>query len=460
MSPKETIEVVPSAKRLVHSLRDIGYDLNHAVADLVDNSIAAKAGRVDITFCFDGEDSWIRVSDDGLGMSGPAITEAMRFGSERDYEVTDLGKFGLGLKTASLSQCCRLSVASRASKTTRRIEARQWDLDHISRKNTWSVFNLGAGERSDSLVGPLQEATGTVILWEKLDRVLSYKVPWGNKAKTGLLQAAEGLDLHLGMVFHRFLTGEARRRKKLRMFLNGTPIEPWDPFARAEPKTKEAWGDELEVQTDSGRGVVRCSAYILPRKDDFSSDRAFQRHSGPAKWNRQQGFYIYRGDRMIQSGGWCRMRTADEHTKLARIALDFQPDLDEAFSINVTKARVGLPRSLREQLSPHIDRVVKRAREVYDSKPRRPRPTGGSTDGKGSGTSNASVAATSTSKDHGTGASATTNSTDHRDQHVTPRHIGSVLREAARRSGTAEAMKSVAAEVRQSHPEVFDALGW
>lgn len=103
MPPRETIEVVPSAKRLIHSLRDIGYDLNHAVADLVDNSIAARAGRVDITFRFDGEDSWIRVSDDGIGMSGPEITEAMRFGSERDYDVADLGKFGLGLKTASLT---------------------------------------------------------------------------------------------------------------------------------------------------------------------------------------------------------------------------------------------------------------------------------------------------------------------------------------------------------------------
>ena len=105
--------MIPSAKRLIHSLRDIGYDFKQAVADLVDNSITANATRVWVDMRFEGKDSWLRVTDNGSGMSGTTITEAMRFGSERDYEPDELGKFGLGLKTASLSQCRRFTVASR-----------------------------------------------------------------------------------------------------------------------------------------------------------------------------------------------------------------------------------------------------------------------------------------------------------------------------------------------------------
>src|SRR5437899_2575141 len=107
--------IVPSASRTVASLRDIGYDTPHAVADLVDNSLAAGATRVDVDLAFDGSESWVRVSDNGTGMDAAALLEAMRYGSERDYERDDLGKFGFGLKTASTSQCRRLTVASRRS---------------------------------------------------------------------------------------------------------------------------------------------------------------------------------------------------------------------------------------------------------------------------------------------------------------------------------------------------------
>src|SRR5712692_3370844 len=128
-STRAMVEVIPSARRLVRSLRDLGYDFVHAIADLVDNSIAAGASRMAVDMKWSGPDSWVRMTDNGTGMSGTIITEAMRFGSERDYEVDDLGKFGLGLKTASLSQCRRLTVASRIDRNQRRIEVRRWDLD-------------------------------------------------------------------------------------------------------------------------------------------------------------------------------------------------------------------------------------------------------------------------------------------------------------------------------------------
>ncbi len=187
------VQVIPSARRLVESLRDLGYDFVHAVADIVDNSIAAGAGHVAIDIRFDGPASWVRIADDGTGMTGDALTEAMRYGSERDYEPGELGKFGLGLKTASTSQCRRLTVLSRCDAGRNRLEARVLDLDHIEKTNRWEVHKINASELGGNVADSLGKHAGTVVLWEALDRVLNYKIPWGEKARAGLLALAERL---------------------------------------------------------------------------------------------------------------------------------------------------------------------------------------------------------------------------------------------------------------------------
>jgi hypothetical protein len=320
---------------------------------------------VNIDFRWDGPNSWIRIADDGTGMSGTTITEAMRFGSDRDYGLDDLGKFGLGLKTASLSQCRVLTVASRLDPSTKRIEVRRWNLDHVEQSNRWEVEIVGSDDRPAYLVAPLHDHPGTVVLWESLERVLKYRYMWGESARTGLLKLAEQLDGHLGMVFHRFLSGEAHRRRRLVITINGTEVEPWDPFARDEAATEAFTPQEFTLSTPDGTGIVRYQPYVLPPRERFSSPRAFERTSGPEKWNRQQGFYIYRADRMIQSGGWSRMRTPDEHTKLARAALDFFPDLDAAFEVNVAKFTVKLPPELKEVLAQPVEQLIRRAKVVY-----------------------------------------------------------------------------------------------
>src|SRR6266508_1186447 len=284
-SSRRTVRVVPSARRLILSLRDIGYDFVHAVADLVDNSIAADAATVAVDVAFEGADSWLRVAD--------------------------------------ASRC------------------------------------------DEQLVEPLRYQLGTVVLWQQLDRVLGYKLPTGERARNGFLALSERLHDHLGMVFHRFLAGEIPRRRKLTITVNGTKVEPWDPFARDEPATEVLPVREFEVRTSTGIGLVRLRPFVLPRQDRFSSESAFVRAGGPARWNSQQGLYIYRANRMIQSGGWCRMRTKDEHSKLARAALDFHPDLDSAFEVNVAKATVSLPTDLRERLREPIDDLARWAQRVY-----------------------------------------------------------------------------------------------
>ncbi len=456
-----TVDVIPSAKRLVSSLRDIGYDFVHAVADLVDNSIAAGASEVKIDLNFGGTDSWVRIADNGSGMNGTAITEAMRYGSNRDYESEDLGKFGLGLKTASMSQCRRLTVASRIDQDVNRVEVRQLDLDYVEESDRWAVFIVPAADRSEDLVEPLSSGPGTVVMWEQLDRVMQYKIPWGERARNGLYKMAEQLDQHLGMVFHRFLAGEVpRRRRPLAIKVNGKRVEPWDPFARSEPHTEPLPEHEIDVQSPHGVGIVRFRPFVLPSQDRFSSPEMFQHMSGPAKWNQQQGLYIYRSNRMIQSGGWCWMRTSDEHTKFARAALDFYPDLDSAFEVNVAKVRVVLPVDLKEKLKPHVEQLVRRAQAVYRQSPgsaggQHHHPRGARAHGvhRGSGASWSSESKGSNGfGEGGAGIDA--------DPMVPPERMREALEAAARKVGENQAWGRMVDELRRRDPEVASAIGY
>lgn len=425
MSTRTAIGIVPSASRLVRSLRDLGYDFPQAVADIVDNSIAAGATRVAIELRFDGADSWLRVADNGAGMDAAAITEAMRYGSNQCYEDDSLGKFGLGLKTASLSQCRAVSVASRRDSGRSRIEARKLDLDHVLRADRWEIFSLDARSCDERLVEPLQKHPGTVVLWEALDRVLDYKIPSGKRARSALDALVEQLDAHLGMIYHRFIAGEVDGRERLRILVNGRAVAPWDPFARDEVATETLPGCEIDLLTNEGVGLVRFQPYVLPSREEFSSEDSFHRLAGPRKWNAQQGFYIYRANRMIQSGGWCRMRTLDEHVKLARASIDFYPNLDSAFEINVAKVRSTLPAVLRERLAPQVDTLVRTAQAAY-----RDRPGDGETPTKRSSPA----------------ANATT--------------AALALEQSARRVGELRALKKIVRQLCASEPRVAKTLGF
>jgi hypothetical protein len=343
----------------------MGYDFGSAVADVVDNSIEARATRIDIDAHFDGDDSWVRIADNGTGMKPAQIREALRYGAAREYDMKEsLGKFGLGLKTASMSQCQRLTVASRSSVERAEIYAHAWDLDHVMATDKWEILEVDRDEDPELLQEPLLEHTGTVILWRRLDRILGYKHPYGEMAKKRLSGMCRELEEHLSMVFHRYLEGEAGRRR-IRMSVNGNPVKPWDPFARGEPKTKVLERVTLHYDHEGVRGDILIEPFVLPHQEDFSSPQAHITAGGLNRWNRQQGFYIYRANRMIQSGGWSNLRTPDEHTKLARVAVSFDPRLDEAFRINVAKMRVQVPQQLREQFEKATGPVIRIAQKTY-----------------------------------------------------------------------------------------------
>jgi hypothetical protein len=358
--------ILPSAARLMVSLRDIGYDPSGALADLVDNAIDANAKTVAIDIVAEGPDSWIRVADDGIGMSPARLGEAMRYGTQVEYGPRALGHFGLGLKTASLSQCRRLTVASRGQDGTR-IAVSRWDLDEVLRRNSWDLERPRRSECPEHLTGPLPDGSqGTVVLWENLDRVLPRRPTEGITARV-LRTVANDVRGHLAMVFHRFLDGEAfAGRRRLSITLNGEPIEAWDPFARNEPQTRRLPVQRLEYSEADGRTIVtEVQPHVLPGQQFFSSPAAHRAAGGPARWNRHQGFYIYRRDRLIQAGGWNRLRTLDEHAKLARIAIDLPVGEEDRFAVDVAKMRVSIPEELRPALRAVASAAVAVAQESY-----------------------------------------------------------------------------------------------
>jgi hypothetical protein len=386
----------------MESLRDIGYELPAAVADLVDNSIDADATEVDVTASFSGEDSWIRIADNGDGMETSRMNEAMRYGTDRDYDDAELGKFGLGLKTASLSQCRRLTVATRTNPSRREIEIRRWDLDHVIEEDVWELMRLSTAEVRPEIVEPLQDGPGTVVMWEVLDRILDYKIPSGRAAEHGLGAMCRDIEEHLAMVFHRFLAQQAGRALPLTITVQGNPIDAWDPFARAEQATQTLPKQTVALRFGGRSHNLRLQPYILPNQVQFSTTRAWEAASGPKKWNRQQGFYIYRGGRLIQSGGWNRLRTPDEHTKLARIAVDIPRAVDHAFGINVSKMRVLIPDEVRADLKAIASAVAGRAQAAYRQSAAGPQSRGGSR----GGTAAAGDQTTAHAAHRGAGASA------------------------------------------------------
>lgn len=363
------IEVIPSAQRLVTSLRDVGYEFVTAVADLVDNSVEAGASTVWVDVIWDGEASRVVVADNGSGMTRRQLAEAMRFGSERDYGSRDLGKFGLGLKTASLSQCRRFTVATRHDPDRAEISAYCWDVDHVAATNRWEVLPVGTARLPSGVRQHLTDTPGTVVVWEQLDRILGYRRPGGEQARKQIQLMCRELDAHLAMVFHRFLSGEVLGRR-LAIFVNEVGVTPWDPFARSEENTVRLDGTRFRHESGIGPGYITVEPFVLPHSSRFSSTESFNRASGPDRWNRQQGFYIYRAGRMIQSGGWCGLRALDEHRKLARIAISFEPVLDDEFRINVAKMRVSLPHSMREAIADAIAPAIALAEEEYRQRER------------------------------------------------------------------------------------------
>jgi len=348
----------PHAAAMIESLRAFGYNIHTAIADLIDNSISAGAKNVWLTFFWDGSESYASIRDDGKGMTETELINAMRLGSRSPRErreADDLGRFGLGLKTASFSQCRRLTVGSRA--VGHKSVTRRWDLDYVNQTGEWRLLRSVA-PGSEARLAELDEVeSGTVVLWECMDRVVGGTKTDDQKAQNRFLEIIEDVEKHLAMVFHRFL----ERRNQLHVWINDSSIEPWNPFLTKEKATQFLPEENLYIRSDK----VAIQPYVLPHHSKVDQ-QTYEKAAGPNGWNAQQGFYIYRNERMLVAGDWLDLGLQrDEHCKLARIQVDLPNSTDSDWSIDVKKSRARPPASLRADLK-RIARLTRgKAADIY-----------------------------------------------------------------------------------------------
>ena len=350
-------DVPPDPGALIASMRAFGYSLPTAIADLIDNSITAGAKVVHVRTHWAGDASWISVWDDGAGMTERQLVEAMRLGSQGPREErapSDLGRFGLGLKTAAFSQATSLTVASRASGCEAAV--RRWDLDYVTRHRAWSLL-LDPDELAVPLIEELDgQAQGTLVLLQGLDRLSGDADADDQQAADHFLRHADGLARHLSMVFHRFIAED-----RLEIRINDSAIAAWDPFL-----TGARGGQRLPEETLrlDGRDLV-VRPHVLPHFSNLSTDQ-HTRAAGPRGWNQQQGFYVYRARRLLVAGDWLGLPIQpEEHYKLARIAVDLDNSMDLEWQIDVRKATARIPRQLIPELRRIADATRRRAAEAY-----------------------------------------------------------------------------------------------
>jgi len=365
------ITSIPNASRTFEALRSLGYDLNSSVADVVDNAITEKVGakNIDIIFAFRSGGMRCRIMDDGCGMSETELEEAMRLGANASYEVNDLGKFGMGMKTASLSHCNILTVISKKKKSG--ICGYRWDVGHI-RENGWALLKL---EKKDIEQILLREKItlpdhGTLVMWDELFWINAEFRSYANEklAMNFYYRLEEQMKLHLRTVYHRFLDGSLGRGGSAKIKVNNELLKPWDPFCRDEPHTEKVplKREDAKLTIPGYKKPVLIEGYILPTREGFSSEDAWKDGKGLLSWNDAQGYYIYRANRIIRYGGWHGTKAKDEHDKLARISIDIDPALDGIFHITVNKARVQFPELLFQHLKNVVNPpVIKKAKLKY-----------------------------------------------------------------------------------------------
>ena len=348
----------PSAASLSESMRDLGYSLATAIADIVDNSITARATEIDIYCDLTRDNPTLVIIDNGDGMSADQLILAMKHGSVNPKEERgpmDLGRFGLGLKTSSFSQCRHMSVVS--SQNSRRVGA-EWDLDLVEEEDDWIISILDENEIDQLPYAEQLPETGTAVIWRKLDRL--FEDQFGPRRDEIVNEKLDLVEKHLALVFHRFLTGEIKNRKKIAITVNGHPVEPFDPFCRKNKSTRVLPEDIVRVDGKE----IRIQPYILPHHSRLSSAE-YDYYQDRSNFLSNQGAYIYRNGRLMAWGDWFRLVPKGEATKLARICIDFPNSLDEQWTIDIKKSKARPPHEVRQRIKQIIARITEGSTQIH-----------------------------------------------------------------------------------------------
>lgn len=351
----EEIYLPPYAPVLIESTRALGYSLEAAIADLLDNSVSAESTEIDIHF-WPYDEPYLSISDNGYGMTAEELTNAMRYGSKSPLEVRaekDMGRYGLGMKTATLSQCRSLVVASWKNGE---LSGRCWDLDIINQRKEWILLSLSKEEinKLPNINLIMQNQSGTLVVWRKFDRMI-----FGEKSlEQAFEKKMDRVRSHISMVFHRYLTGELGIRK-VKISMNELAVTAKDPFLIGKSE------QIMDVETILIEGQkISVVPYILPHISKLSHNE-IRDLGGEEGLRKQQGFYIYRNKRLLVWGTWFRLQRKDELFKLARIMVDIPNSLDHLWTLDIRKSIAIPPEIVKTNLERIVNRISEGSRRTW-----------------------------------------------------------------------------------------------
>lgn len=356
------VKNIPSPAILMNSMRSIGYSFKAAVADILDNSISASAKNTWIYFpAYDCGNLYLAILDDGFGMSKSELFNAMKYGSEKEfYGEKDLGRFGIGLKSASLSQCKVLTVLS---KKDSKINAYRWDLDAV--KDEWECLELTESEMQECpCYEKLEELSqGTLVLWQNFD--IAYKKSNGHTYEY-LSEKLEESEEHLRLIFHRFMS---RKTNPVSFYINDDKLTGYDPFLENHSKTDPKKPSEIPVTYEENgvekKAYIRVQQYILPHQNDLDK-KDIELLGGIEALKDNQGFFVYRNDRLIIYGTWFRLSSRyvnNELYKYGRIKVDIPNSLDEIWDIDIKKQNAVIPKNIINLLRKSVMNVCEISKE-------------------------------------------------------------------------------------------------
>jgi len=339
----------------MESTRALGYSLESAVADILDNSISADATEIKIEF-WPLEHPYLYILDNGNGMVSQEITKAMQYGSQSPLDkrsTNDMGRFGLGLKTASLSQCRCLTVITMKDDV---LSARQWNLDFVLNSKSWSLLSLDRSEINDypGVSGLIDNGKGTLVVWQQFDRIVVGSLSF----EDALSKKMDAVRSHIALVFHRFIFGEPGI-KRISIYLNNKPIEPIDPFLSSKSE------QIMDIEPIEINGVrIAAVPYILPHVSRLTPEE-LSSLGGEDGLRKKQGFYVYRNKRLLVWGTWFRMLRQDELYKLARVKVDIPNSLDILWNLDIRKSTAIPTEIVKRNLERIVNRIADRSKRTW-----------------------------------------------------------------------------------------------
>lgn len=337
------------AKTLLLGLRAIGYSFSTAVADIIDNSVSAGATEIKIFSDPLADDPFFCILDNGYGMSTKELDNAMQFGSNREDKVEceyELGRFGLGLKSASLSQCKKFIVIS---KKYGKIRAMAFDLDLIGDKLLLLQIEQNEIELLPHINDLRNYETGTLVIWEKFDKIEGH----AKNFEVSFREAVSQSKKHVEFVFHRFYN-------KIKIYFNEKRIERRDPFL-TDSLGRQQTGRKSNIDVDGS--TITIIPYTLPFANTLTTEEKALL-GNPKSIFDEQGFYLYRNKRLISWGSWMRMGIRSELNKLARIQVDIPSTLDSIWMLDIKKSSAKIPDKIKDRIRIAVEYSIIRSKRT------------------------------------------------------------------------------------------------